>query len=309
MGLPGQQTINGVSSFLFGSNVPSSLTTNTIVNSAQIQQLIQAAGITLLRCTIPDNDSDADILARAAACTACGAAMLAVLPVNDQTFSSHVVTLLGAQCLLYELGQEPDLNTITWQTYLSYWNTQIPAYRAISPKAAFIGPALGSISNVNTYLVPWLQGCKTSGVLPDGVSYHMYPCYQHDQATCATYASNIGTAGALLRKMVKTILGTTLPICCTEWNIDPTSNPPVYTTQPSFVSAFFTSALDTMVANNLDLACQFCAGSGDAFRDLVNTSTFQPQAGYQPMATEIAKYLANGPALVQSVQAFAPGNQ
>ena len=294
MPLPGQTFTNGVSNYIFGSNFPPNYTTNTIENTPQIQQLVQAAGITLLRTAITDGVSDTEINNRANACAACGCAMLVILPHNDPAFNQHVVTLLGTRCNLYELSNEPDINGITWQQYLSYWNTQIPQCRAINPKAAFIGPALGVFANVNTYLVPWLQGTKTAGTIPDAISYHVYPCYQISQAACTPNGPNIATAGASLRNTVKSVLGYTLPICCTEWNIDPTSNPPSYTTQPSFVTPWFTAALDAMVANKLDMACQFCAGSGDAFRDLISTSTFQPQAGYQPMANEITKYLGSG---------------
>jgi len=293
MGLPGNKPLAGGKgwSFIFGSNFPPNYTTNTIENTPAIQNLVKQAGITLLRVAIADGAADSEINARANACAACGCAMLVILPHNDLTFNEHLVTLLGSKCNLYELSNEPDLNSITWQQYLSYWNNQIPALRKINPNAAFGGPALGAFSNVSSYLVPWLNGCKSSGVIPDFVSYHDYPCYQISQTACQPKAPNIGNDGASLRQTVINTLGYSLPIACTEWNIDPTSSPPSYTTQSSFVTPWFHTALDSMVSNNLDMACQFDAGSGDSYRDMISTSSYQPQADYQPMVDKIKQYL------------------
>jgi microsomal dipeptidase-like Zn-dependent dipeptidase len=292
MALPGQQFTNGASNYLFGSNVPPDYTKNTIVNTPQIQQLIKQAGIMLLRVAITDKSSDAEINARAEACANCGCAMLVILPHHDLAFGSHVISLLGDRCNLYELSNEPDLNNISCSQYLSYWNEQIPVWRKINPNAAFIGPALGVFSNLQSYLIPWLKGCQASGNLPDGVSYHMYPCYHSSRKACAAKAPDIGSAATTLRNAVISTLGFSLPICCTEWNIDPSSRPPAYTTQPSFVAPWFHAAIESMVANKLDMACQFDAGSGDSYRDMVSTTTYQPQADYQPMVDEICKYLS-----------------
>lgn len=294
MALPGQTFTNGVSNFIFGQNAPPNYTTNTFENTPAIQNLVKQAGITLMRVAINDGAADSEINARAQACANAGCAMLVILPHNDLTFNQHMVTLLGNRCNLYELSNEPDLNNITWQQYLSYWNNQIPALRQINPNAAFGGPALGVFSNVSSYLVPWLNGCKTSGVLPDFVSYHEYPCYQISQSACQPKGPNIGNDGASLRTTVTNTLGHAVPIACTEWNIDPTSNPPAYTTQSSFVQPWFQAAYQSFVTNKIDIACCFDVGMGDSYRDMISTSTFQPQADYQPIQAAIQQYLGSG---------------
>jgi hypothetical protein len=263
-------------------------------NTSQIQSKIHDAGITIMRWAIDPGKPDAYIDETVAANTACGAQMLVILNHGNLTWNTHLVTYLGSNCNLYEFSNEPDLNNLTWQQYLGFWNQHIPAMRAINGNAAFIGPALGVFANLQSYFVPWLQGCKSSGVLPDAVSYHVYPCTGGNNASwCAGRAGNFATCAQQVDAAVIGVLGYKLPQALTEWNIDASNPPAKYCSDPTFVTPWYHTALDSMVKGGLAVANQFDAGSGagGGVLDLVNVTNYQPQAGYQPMVDKIQQYL------------------
>lgn len=294
--LPGQVLYSGVSNYIFGSHIGTDYATNTIRNTPAIQALCKSAGFTLLRCSIPNGSPDSYIDLTASAAAACGADMLVILDgKGGQTWAQHVVSYLGSRCKLYEYRNEPDLGGVSWQTYLSGWNSIIPACRAINSSAAFIGPALGVFSSYTTYLVPWLQGCNSSGVLPDGISFHIYPCTgQGSSSTCSTKSVNFSSAATKINTAVTGILGHTLPLCLTEWNIDANNPPQSYTQDSAYVNTWYQAAIDNMVSAGYAIANQFsfASGSANGQLDLVSTvSPYNVRAGYTTLKTKIAQYL------------------
>jgi hypothetical protein len=296
MTLPGQTFVSGVSNYIFGTHIGTDYSANTIRNTPAIQALCKAAGFTLLRCSIPQGSADSYIDLTAAAAAACGADMLVILTKNgDVPWNQHLVSYLGSRCKLYEFGNEPDLGGVSWQTYLSRWNQEIPGLRAINPSAAFIGPALGVFNSYTTYLVPWLQGCASSGVVPDGVSFHIYPCTgQSSSSTCSTKSVNFSSAATKIDTAVTGVLGHTLPLCLTEWNIDANSPPQSYTQDSTFANTWYQQAIDNMVTGGYDICTQFTFGSGSAFGqlDLVSTTSPYPvRAGYAIFKSKITQYL------------------
>lgn len=306
--LPGQQLINGVSSYLFGSNMAQEgWADHTIRNNAQMQALIKQAGITLMRCSIVAGSSDAFIDQTAAACQAMGTAMIVILDHGNLSWNQHLVGYLGNRCNLYEFSNEPDLGGISWQSYLSFWNQHIPALRALNANAAFIGPALGVFANLQTYLVPWLQGCQSSGVLPDAISYHIYPCTgNYTASTCAPRATSFQSAAQKVDAAVSGVLGHTLPQALTEWNIDAANPVHSFALDPSFVPTWTKQALDSMAAAGIAIACQWDAGSGaggpginniSGADDLINVVTLQPNGNgqYGAMVDRIQYYKSGTP--------------
>lgn len=299
--LPGMQVINGASSYLWGSNVPPDYNSKNARNTPQIQQQIKSAGFTLLRCAIQANSPDAYIDQTAQACQSMNCAMLVILSYRSgPAWNQHLVSYLGNRCLLYEFSNEPDIAnpTIPVSDYLNAWNQQIPALRQINNRAAFIGPALGVYANVPTYLVPWLQGCVKSGVMPDGVSFHNYPCTgTPDSATCSTKSDRLGVSATKLDAIVQGIVGHPLPLCLTEWHINanPTNEP--YMSDANFIATWTKAAIDGMVQAGVTMACQFDAGSGAAGGklDLISTSNYQPQPMYAAMAERIKFYMSGAP--------------
>jgi hypothetical protein len=302
--LPGQQIITSstgvqVSSYLWGSNVPPDYNSKNARNTAQIQALIKQAGFTLLRCAITANSSDSYIDQTAQACSNMGCAMLVILDFSKGiAWCQHLVQYLGSRCLLYEFRNEPDLGIASWSQYLSDWNSVIPVLRKLNPSAAFIGPTLGVYANVGSYLTPWLQGCVKSGVMPDGISFHNYPCTgTPDSATCSTKSDRLGVSATKLDAVVQQIVGHSLPLCLTEWHINANPSSEPYMSDAAFIAKWTKEAIDGMVAANVAMACQFDAGSGAASGklDLVSTSNFQPGAMYGAMRERIAFYMGAGP--------------
>lgn len=305
--LPGQQFVNGVSTYIFGTNMSQDFATNTVRNTPVIQTQIAAGGFTVMRCNIPVSSTNAFIDQTANACNACGTQMLVILSESNATWNQSLVTYLGARCLMYEFGNEPDINGVTTAQYLAAWNSQIPALRALNSSAAFIGPALGVFSNVNSYLIPWLKGCVTSGNLPDGVSYHVYPCTAStcDQTCCTPKSGNFQTDAGTLRAAVQSVTSAPIALCLTEWNLDATNPPKAYTVANPFNTTWTEAALDSMVAGNLDLACQWDAAgnAGSGLDDLISTtSPFAAQVQYAPMVNRIAKYAPSMPLNDQSTR-------
>ena len=145
-----------------------------------------------------------------------GATCLGVLADYDNAaFNQQVVSYAGNRCNMYEFGNQPDG---TMADYITQWNAQIPQLRKINPNALFIGPVVANTNNVQQFLT----AVKASGVLPDAVSWHDYPCWQEDATSCLTTASTSFTSEInTIRQEVINTLGESLPLGITEWNADP----------------------------------------------------------------------------------------
>ncbi|QBD82921.1 hypothetical protein EPA93_45960 [Ktedonosporobacter rubrisoli] len=299
MALPGQKFINGISNFVFGTNMPPDYVAHTVRNTPEIQARIKAGSFTLMRVAFDSTDSDAMIESKIGACNACGTAMLAILTRSSSSFNQHLVQYLGSRCNLYEFTNESDLNGWDVNTYIDKWNAEIPNLRRINPTAAFIGPALGVVAHFDSYLKPFLQACKSSGVIPDAVSFHSYPCTNTpDASECAPRAVNIGKNDVVAcRNIVQAVFERSIPIGVTEWNIDANNPPKSYTQDASFNYTWTKNALKAMIESGCEIACQFDAASGAGYGllDLVSTTSPYPvQVQYQPMVDAIKSYLNGG---------------
>src|SRR2546429_6683723 len=182
----------GVSSFLFGANDTQEWSQNNVESSPEIQEALKAAHFSLMRTFFFDKSladghpiSDAEIEQRLVTVENSGMTCLGVLQVIfTVAFDKHVVTYAGSRCQLYEFGNEPDDHGISIETYLQQWNITIPLLRKINPNATFIGPVTSNDQGNNGFMRAFLEGVKSSGVLPDAVSFHWYPCYKDTQASC-----------------------------------------------------------------------------------------------------------------------------
>ncbi len=303
--LPGQERWKeGVSSFLFGSNDTQEWSQDNVETNQAVQQALKAAHFTLLRTfffahSLADGHAttDAEIEQRIATVEKSGMVCLGVLfDITNVPFIEHVVRLLGPRCNLYEFGNEPDLGDgaghyqYSIQTYLKQWDSVVPQLRAINPQAEFIGPvthtAQGNFCHYlndgqsSCYLQDFLTGVKASGVLPDAISFHWYPCYQEGEASCLAKAASYAEVTAQVKAWVNSILGKNLPVGITEWNYDPGVPPPSY--GDNFMTKFSTDALHAMIQSKLDFAAQFDVlsysgyGAHDMF-DLANHDQPKPQ--------------------------------
>lgn len=261
--LPGAALWNhGASSFLFGTNDSYEWSNQNIQTRPEIQKALHDAGFTLVRTFIPDNADDATIEQRIGTIERIGARCLVVLTnIHNTRFNEHVVSYLGNRCLLYEFGNEPDYTTITADDYIAAWNATIPLLRHINPAARFIGPVVSNERGVHNYLQNYLEGVKQSGILPDAISFHYYPCYNDSESDCLDKANTYQDAAIGVRSLIKQVLGRELPVGISEWNYDPGNPPPAYGDDTSFITRFSTEALKSMVAGGVAFACQFDAAS------------------------------------------------
>ena len=287
--LPGLQVWNqGVSSFLFGANDTQEWSQNNVETSPEIQDALKSAHFSLMRTFFFDKSladghatTDAEIEQRLQTVQNSGMTCLAVLQnIFNVAFDTHVVTLAGSRCQLYEFGNEPDYNGISIESYLKQWNSTIPLLRKINPNARFIGPVTYNDQGNHGFMRAFLEGVKTSGVLPDAVSFHWYPCYQDTQASCLEKAGSYGQAAEGVQAMVADILGKDLPVGITEWNYDPGNPPPAYGDDANFITRFSTDALHSMALAGVAFACQFDIASygGYGRLDMFNVETNQAEA-------------------------------
>ncbi len=292
--LPGQQLWkNNVSSFLFGTNDSYEWSTHNIQTEPAIQQALRTAGFTLMRSFFPDNATDSVIETRIRTIENSGAHCLGVITnTANIAFDEHLVRYLGSRCLMYEFGNESDLNGISIETYLARWNTLIPILRHINPAAKFIGPVTYNDQGNHEYMMNFLEGVKTSGVLPDAVSFHWYPCYEDSESACLAKADSYAQVVSGVRTLVQSILGKDIPVGVSEWNYDPGNPPPSYGDIPAFINQFSTQALVSMMSAGATFACQFDAADygGYGRLDMFDVSNNNPKPQYYAIANLIQHY-------------------
>ncbi len=292
--LPGQKIWKkNVSSFLFGTNDTYEWSPNNIQTQPKIQQALRNANFTLMRTFFPDKANDTDIMKRVQTIENSGAQCLGVITnIFNTSFNQHLITFLGARCLLYEFGNEPDLNNIPIQSYLQQWNKDIPVLRHINPNARFIGPVTYTDQGNHGYMQSFLAGVATSKVLPDAISFHWYPCYNDTKEACLAKAATYSQVAQGVRSLVRLTLGKDLPVGISEWNYDPGNPPPAYGDDPQFINEFTAAALQSMIEGGVAFACQFDAASYSGYGrlDMFDLTTNQPKPQYYAIANVIKIY-------------------
>jgi hypothetical protein len=298
--LPGQQIWKGnVSSFLFGSNDTQEWVSNNVETNLSIQQALKDAHFTLMRTFFFDRSlldghptTDAEIEDRLKAIENAGMICLGVLaPVIDPAFLKHVVSYAGDRCNLYEFGNEPDSsNDLNILGYIQNWNNLIPQLRKINHNAKFIGPVVADYKQVQ----PFLYAVKASGILPDAISFHWYPCVEGDTtSSCLSKAATFAQVTTQVKQWVQNILGKTLPVGITEWNYNADNPPTSYGQDPVFMRQFSIAALDSMIQAGLDFANQFdsASGAGSGGLDMFDIHENQPKSQYFAIKSLIEQYM------------------
>ena len=294
----------GVSSFLFGANDTQEWSQNNVESSPEIQEALKAAHFSLMRTFFFDKSpadghhtTDAEIEQRLETVVNSGMTCLGVLQdIFTVAFDKHVVTYAGSRCQLYEFGNEPDDHGISIETYLQQWNTTIPLLRKINPNATFIGPVTSNDQGNKGFMRAFLEGVKASGILPDAVSFHWYPCYQDTQESCLKKAGSYGQVAEGVQALVREILGKDIPVGITEWNYNPGTPPPAYGDDSNFITRFSTDALRSMALAGVAFACQFDIASygGYGRLDMFDFETNQPKPQYYAMRNLIQLYRLSG---------------
>jgi hypothetical protein len=292
--LPGQQIWKqGISSYLFGTNDTYEWQDHNIQTEPAIQEALRHAGFSLIRTFFPDNASDTVIEQRMSTIEKSGANCLGVITnISNVTFDEHLVSYLGNRCQMYEFGNEPDYYGVSIDLYLQQWNNVIPLLRRINPIAKFIGPVTHNDRGDHNYMLAFLKGIKASGVLPDAVSFHWYPCYQDEKQFCLDNASSFNQAVQGVRILIHITLGKDLPIGITEWNFDSGNPPPAYGEDTEFITRFTNDAIHSMAQARVAFACQFDAASfaGYGRLDMFDLQNDQPKPQYYAIKNLIQEY-------------------
>lgn len=305
--LPGQRNVNGVSNFIFGTNMGQQVGQNGILVTPAIQALIKAGNFQIIRIAIPAGKSDSFIDESFAAASACGCQTLVTLDLNSLSSNEHVVSYIGNRCNLYELGNEPNSvagGSLTGtQYYTQCWSPQVPTLRALNPNAFFIGPTVTSagLPPGSSFISDWLTLCAAAGgsMVPDAISHHHYPCTTtNQQAICDSRKTIFSSDFAAVDAVVQGILGHSLPICLTEWSVSGGSSQQPYCLDPVFVAQWVHAAIDNMISAGYALAMQFEGGTGEANGELdliqALVAGFPPGPIYAPLVAKNFQYLGGG---------------
>jgi hypothetical protein len=323
--LPGETVWNGVPSFNFGSNDGVNWDTqynmDTGPDAAPIQSALKSAGMPIIRewffqNSLVDNHtlSDAEQLQKWQAVANSGAVCFANLPTgNTVAYDLHLVTLLKGKCELYEVMNEPDIESVNSTQYLAFWNSFVPQARAIDPSARFGGPAdydnqgnecTYTSSGSTCFLQKVLIGMQASGVLPDFVTYHWYPCWNNSASQCLALAGSFASAASQVIGWVQQIFGHALPVICSEWNADPGN--PAFMNDRTWDGQYVTAALQSIEQSGLAGAMEYDIseygnyGADDMF-DIYNGG--KPFATWTAFAAEIARVRGSSTPIAQ-----APGS-
>jgi hypothetical protein len=164
------------------------------------------------------------------------------------------------------------------------------------------------ISLIQTFL----NGVKASGVLPDAISYHDYPCYASPDYTIAqasTCDSQINPSYTnfilQVKAAVRNTLGRDLPVGITEWNVSPNfvncvNGQPPLTVDPNYQPHYIHEMFAAMKAGGLDFATEFDAMSGAGAGTCGYLDLLKSDGSGQPWTstytTEISAARAGAPA-------------
>lgn len=300
--LPGETLWDGVPSMLWGTNDSQNWDPqHNLITEPAIQQEVKADHLALIRTWLfqidllsnqPETDAYQQSKVQAALNT--GARLLCELPTgNSMAYDEHMVTLFAGKCSYYEFMNEPDIENVPLATYLSEWASEIPRLRAIDPHALFGGPAtaptnFGCVTVNGTtecYMQRALRGMAQSGVKPDFVTFHWYPCWQNSASYCLTLAASYGDEARAVRGWLTQYFGAAgarMPIGVTEWNVDPSAPMPAYTKDTCWIEQYSVMALKNMAeagvsfANQYDLANYAGYGSDDMV-DVYHNGAAKPQ--------------------------------
>ncbi len=335
--LPGEQLWkNGVSSLIFGVGdtgewgMPNleftdSQTAPGTPNTA-VQNLVKQAGFTLLRKFVDHHDfatnkemTGAELQAISNTFVNTNTQCMMVLSADninasskragdvytDLQFAQHVVTLFDGnhpgytKCSMFEIGNEPDINGVDVNQYLTIWNTFVPALKQLRPDAKFLGPVVAGYNP--DYIIGFLSGVVQKHYqIPDAISWHYYPCGWGSEAkwgTCLAdmagstqnaYFNNIVHEAADIRAKIQNVLGHQLPIGISEWSVDP--NGSMQDTEPQY-SQFVTQALNDMITAKLDFAAIFDLQSQACYDgcDIIDLSG-KPKPSFNAFMNIIGQY-------------------
>jgi hypothetical protein len=274
-----------------------------------VQADLKQGGLTLMRVWGYDNMTDATIEQRMDATQNSGMHCMFMLgSTNDLKWMEHVVTMLGSRCDIYEFGNEPDNGSTNpdggqISTYTRYWISDVPALRALNPKAVFGGPTLtwsanadGSQGNYPSDMAYFLAKTAAAGVRADFITYHDYPC---EKATSKAQCISM-TPGDFEWNRDQVIgwenqyYGKAIPTGVSEYNFDPgTGNLYSWAGDGQFMFQWTQTAIHEIVTLHMAFANQFSTLNYSAYGNLDmfdNTAPYGPKGQFYGVVASVEKY-------------------
>lgn len=272
-----------VSPLLFGTNLGLFNTNDQVLTSTTTRTLLQQIHARIIRMPVRTSLSEATEVQAAQIIKDLGAVPLLVLHgikdanalADDTLIIKDMNRIFGNETVYYEYGNEDDLAGYPVERYLASWNSIVPQLKPLAPHAHFIGPV--NFHYDQQYLISFLQGANPR---PDEVSWHEYTCddkWAND--LCISHISHWTTHIQDARAAMTNVIGTTLPIMITEWNYAPNAvNHDGKNTDPTFMTTWTTTALQTLAANRVFASMQYsCTNTAIPMINYNGTLTTQGQ--------------------------------
>jgi hypothetical protein len=288
---PTIQANAGTSPLIFGTNLGLFNSGDQFISSTETQNLMQQMHIKIVRMPTRQSNSDAVNLAAAQAIKRIGAVAIVSLRGAQNPSVTQVMTdntrmikvmnqVFGNSTVYYEFGNEDDLNGVKVEDYTARWNDLVPQLKKLALNGVFIGPV--SYKYNPNYLTAFLQNANPR---PDAISWHEYTCsYKWDAARCMSALSNWTTHINGVRQVMRTTLGTELPMMITEWNYAPDqliqSNGMGFAdgklSNQTFMSQWTSKALQTLIDNHIFASMQYSV-TNTAIPMVSSGNTITPQ--------------------------------
>jgi hypothetical protein len=158
--------------------------------------------------------------------------------------------------VFYEIGNENDLESgLNATDYVAMWNVLVPRLKQLAPDSWFGGPVNYQANAAYAATLVHLASPK-----PDFVSWHEYTCPSSDPAaTCIAHIHNWTTHVAQVINAIQANNDQIPPLMVTEWNYAPdgaVAHDDKHQVS-AFMSAWTTTALQTLIASNVFGSYQF----------------------------------------------------
>lgn len=259
----------GTSPLLFGTNLGLFTENDQVVTSASTRALMQQLHIRIVRVPMRTHLPNGVEIQAAQAVKSIGAIPLIVLTglrnpnllADDMRMIKDMNGVFGESLVYYEFGNEDDWNGITISQYTDGWNTYIPQFKRMALNGKFVGPVSYEYNHDN--LTTYLQAAKPR---PDAISWHEYTCsYKEAADNCLANLDRWNTHISDGRSVMRSALGSELPIMITEWNyaadqsIQQNGLPldDGKYNNSSFITAWTTKALGILAANQVFASMQY----------------------------------------------------
>jgi hypothetical protein len=253
-----------------------------MLNSAKTRQLTQQIHTTILRMPMRNDNTLEPEIKALKMIKSLGITPLIILhgdevvdtALQDGTkLIQEANTIFGASLVYYEYGNEEDLLGIDEHEYTASWNKIVPQLKKVARNGHFIGPV--NYEYNEEYLQYFLQNAQPR---PDEVSWHEYTCDKSwAKERCIQNIDNWTKHISSARSMMRSTLGSELPIMITEWNYAPNATlDDGKISDSAFLQTWTAKAFQTFAANRI-FASMIYASTHPVFPLIASNDTLTTQ--------------------------------